>query len=63
MALITSDCAPLPSFKVMGPDFELMQINVRTTIGGQPAGQSRGWHRDMESVQEGWSHPTVSTNM
>ena len=45
-------------FKVMGRDLELMQINVRTTIGGQHGGQNRGWHRDMESMQEGWSHPT-----
>ena len=72
-------------FKVMGPDLELMQINLRTSPGGQQPGQNRGWHRqvprllshcplafvharavarrDMESMQDGWSHPTLSSRV
>ena len=50
-------------FKVMGGDLELMQINLRTTTGGQHRGQNRGWHRDMESMQDGWSHPTLSSRV
>ena len=72
-------------FKVMGPDLELMQINLRTSPGGQQPGQNRGWHRqvprllshcplafvharaaarrDMESLQDGWSHPTLSSRV
>ena len=34
-------------FKVMGPDLELMQINLRTSPGGQQPGQNRGWHRQV----------------
>ena len=62
-------------FKVMGPDLELMQINVRTTVpaaattttdgsgGMRKPRRNRGWHRDMESAQEGWSHPTLSSRV
>jgi hypothetical protein len=50
-------------FEVMGRDLELMQINLRTTVGGQPGGQNRGWHRDMESMDEGWSHPTLASRV